>query len=366
MSMTFFAVAMTMILQPTLEHEYPWPHNSMKYHPETVMPGDTLYVLLEVKNPYEQPVFISDKFRPTEGDIQIRLHDSKQQSHPLLFELYVNWIADYPLFLVEIKPGETRVIGALAINIPALEDIHEPFWERNLEEISREGSEFLLQVSVFYRPWDSDILPRSEEALLAFWEKGFSPKDFQKQEMTLEQKIFLKPRSVTEMTMIEKWYDNTPKGLFPEPEGRTLTIRLAESKCIRVQDKNFSQWHFIYLGNRYPSDPNAPATWQGWRELEESITPSTMRDEIRLTRILIQYCDTRDVKVLDELKEWFAGMNEVQRACMAKSICDRAKNCHGTDLLVPFRDLYKTIREYDIAAKPDCEIEWLKQLGLLE
>ena len=51
-----------------------------------------------------------------------------------------------------------------------------------------------------------------------------------------------------------------------------------------------------------------------------------MRDKIRLTRISIQYCDTKDDDVLNELKEWFGGMDEVQRTVMAKSIRDLATN----------------------------------------
>ena len=79
-----------------------------------------------------------------------------------------------------------------------------------------------------------------------------------------------------------------------------------------------------------------------------------MRDEIRLTRILIQYCDTKDEKVLDEQKEWFAGMNEIQRACMAKSLFDRARNSGGTpNVFNSLREAYRIIREYDITAKTD-------------
>ena len=112
------------------------------------------------------------------------------------------------------------------------------------------------------------------------------------------------------------------------------------------------------LGNRYPSEMMAPETWQGWKELEESLSPSTMRDEIRLTRILIQYCDTRDEKVLDELKEWFAEMDEVQRTCMANSVFRRAKFAVGTelsgmDLFEPLRDLYHVVREYDLPTKSE-------------
>ena len=83
---------------------------------------------------------------------------------------------------------------------------------------------------------------------------------------------------------------------------------------------------------------------------KNSLTSSTMKDEIRLTRIIIQYCDTKDQKVLGELKEWFADMNEIQRMCMANSILGRMKRCimfgapeEAKNLLSPYRDLYKTI-----------------------
>ena len=90
--------------------------------------------------------------------------------------------------------------------------------------------------------------------------------------------------------------------------------------------------------NRYPGYPNAPETWQGWKELEDSLSPSTMRDEIRMARILIQYFDTEDDAVLEELKEWFANMNEVQRSILIKFTYNKGK-------------AYEAIKEYDTSAK---------------
>ena len=80
-----------------------------------------------------------------------------------------------------------------------------------------------------------------------------------------------------------------------------------------------------------------------------------MRDEMRLTRMLIQYCDTKDQKVLDELKEWFAGMSEIQRACMTQSMKERRsrEGPRNEFLFVPFLDFYNAISEYDIFIKYD-------------
>jgi len=290
------------------------------------------------------------------------LTDLDSQTVPLFFEERIIVDNDRGLILVEIKPGETRIIGALSINVPPLEDIREPFWENHLKNLSDEGKEFQFCATVISYSATNPLGDADKYESLPF---------------TLEIPILMKPRPNKETAMIEKWYKNTPQRLFPKAESGENSIRkipgqgisqIPESKAIRVQNVMYNQWCFIRLGNRYPGDPNAPATWQEWKKLEDSLTPSTMKDEIRLTRILIQYCDTRDAKVLDELKKWFDGMNEVQRACMAKSILDRAESCydHGKLLLPLFRDLYNTVSEYDIADKAKHKIEWLKQLGLLE
>jgi hypothetical protein len=250
---------------------------------------------------------------------------------------------------IAIPSGKSATFLAVRLQFPPLEDLNQDaFWEEIRKELkdNPEGIplEFGIEFSGPYRDFLYHWRPR------------------------LTQEVTVKLRSDKEMAMIDQWYRNTPKEFFPKIIGENLILKVPSQdydgmvKRIRANRLRY----FQTLGNRYPGAPNTPKTWQNWKKLEESITSSTMRDEIRLTRILIQYCDTKNKKVLKELKEWFAGMNEVQRTCMAKSIRDRAKACYGEKLLMPFQEIYKTIREYDITAKPDSEIEWLKQLGLLE
>lgn len=337
--------------------EYPCPQLSMKCHPAQLMPGDSLYVLLEANNPYEKPIFISDQFWPFDREVQINLSDTEGQVIPLLFESEDNVVDERIANLVPIQPGASRIIGALAINIPVLEDISEPFWEKHLQSLSPEGKAFLLKATLEFTPETAEY--------------GYGGAFSATQSITLAQKILIKPRPANEMAKIQKWHKDTPKELFPKPEGNNPVRKIPsedwivpESKIIQVKGEKFSQWHFIRLGNRYPADPNAPETWQEWKKLEEWFTPSTMRDEICLTRILIQYCDTEDGKILAELKDWFTKMSEVQRTVMAKNIGELALGSRGTKLFESFKKIYAVVKEYDIAAKPEFIEKYFKETGL--
>ena len=244
---------------------------------------------------------------------------------------------------------------AMRLQFPPLEDLYQDdfFWGTTLKELKDhpEGLPFGFGIGCPALQINNGFLPGASGLAL---------------------EVTIKLRNEEEMAMIEQWYHDTPKEFFPEIyqqasrgnsiikiPGEGIFRQRRRGELLNVDDR---LWHCMALGNRYPGEPNIPKTWQGWKELEERITPSTMRDEIRLTRILFQYCETEDKEVLNELKEWFAGMNEVQRTCMAKSIRDRFT--FSTWPL--FGDLYKAIHEHDVTAKTDQEIESLKQLELLE
>jgi hypothetical protein len=83
-----------------------------------------------------------------------------------------------------------------------------------------------------------------------------------------------------------------------------------------------------------------PKDWEGWKKLEESFESSTLRDEIRWTRICIQYCSTGDEKVLDELKTWLAKMNPIQRTVMVNNYFRYDKNLPNS------QKLYETIQSF--------------------
>jgi len=337
----------------------------MQCYPETVMPGDSIYYLITAKNLHDESIYILDYFMPISTDIQTRLKDIEGQEQSLFFESVTNIEFDRSVSFAEIKPGNFRIIGVLAICVPPLEDLKEPFWEKHLKKISVNGEKFLLCVTV-------DSRGRLNEAEV----RPIPP-------IILEVPITIKPRPENEMVMIENWHEKTPQKLFPMPPGQPTGERFQRkvpkdfmvpgSNVISlhgwnlIYGKKYSQWHFIRFGNRYPADPNAPETWQGWKKLEDSLTPSTMRDEIRLTRILIQYCDTKDEKVLTELKEWFNGMNEIQRTVMVKNVHNLVQSCSRNEVLLPlFRDIYHAIRQYDIADKPELSLKHLRDLGLIE
>ena len=309
---------------------------SMSIYPKEVAFGDTCYILITATNHSDETAV---------GHIpKVEYLDSLTMVHFDLTRNEKTWQGVFEHLLnargnslripgYSVLSGETRVFLAVPVQFPRLLELHKPFWDKILKELKDNPNGLVFDFGIDF---PAPALPLDYGGLrMSFGIRS-----------RLSDEVTVNLRNAKEMEMIEGWYQKTMKN------------------SQLVMDKI---WCCIHRGNHYPNYPNAPETWQGWKELEESISPSTMRDEIRLTRILIQYCDTKDKKVLVELKEWFAGMNEVQRICMAKSIQDRAKNCYGTDaLLIPFRDLYKTIREYDIVAKSDFEIERLKQLGLLD
>jgi len=344
---------------PQVSQEFSYPEIAVKRYPEAVMPGDTFYMKIVARNHHAESIYISDNFDPTTNDIQTHLRDSENQEQPLLFESPLPIDGSRMLILTEIKPGDARAIGVLSINVPPLEDIKEPFWEKHLKNLSASDAKFSLCVTMIsYAKTNQRGVGDTHNSTLPF---------------TLEIPLVMKPRPEKEMTLIQKWHEsqvNEPRAFFPATQdNRKAGISGFKSempKNIVIKDEKVSHWYFVRIGNRYPNYPDAPETWQGWKELEENLTPSTMRDEIRLTRILIQYCDAEDDAVLKELKDWFSNMNEIQRMAMAKSLRDRAEGTYGTKLLSQFCEIYKAIREYDVVPVPESNVKHLRNLGLIE
>ena len=324
---TLLLLLITVQLQGASE----FPHDifTVSAYPPTVMPGDSFYIKIVARNPYAESIYIQEHFLLFEDDIQTHLRDSENQTQPLLFEgPYID--AERSFDFAEIKPGDSRVITVEAINVPPLEDLKEPFWERHLKNLSTSDAKFMLCIAI--------------QSIVASGEKETDKK---REVLIFETPLIMKSRPEKEMTLIWEWYDGTPKKLFPFPYGDRNPVRKiapldsnspapAVFENILVKGKKVSQSQFMRSDNRYPGHPNAPETWQGWKELEESLTPSTMRDEIRLARILIQYSDTEDDTLIKELKDWFADMNEVQRSVLVKRTRNKIK-------------IYEAVKEFDTA-----------------
>ena len=357
-------------------------------YPECIQPGDTFYVKVTFVNHSDDSYILSD------SSLFFGIAETKWRALSRNGNVY-EWLPEVgyyrhsdggPRIIQYFYPPKTQLCLLLQkFQFPPLDELHSEFWEHEMEALKNapEGLDYEFEI-VIIRPLSE--LPQVKASGIELFSEEYRLLDKEGREkrfkevweewiLRLKTNVKIKLRPPDEMALIEQWYKNTPASLWPTNLRNTLSkapykelgrnqwsarvlgpaYKPRDSKWILIQEKWYSPWLFIRLGNRYPSDPNAPETWQGWKELEESISPSTMRDEIRLTRILIQYCDTRDEKVLDELKEWFADMNEVQRACMAISVIGHLEE--DSVLSVPSRDLINVVREYAISDKPRVEVK---------
>jgi len=345
---------------------FPYPDFVLEYYPKTVMPGDTLYMKVVAKNPHDESIYIQDHFLLTTGSIRIWLRDTENQTQFLLFQGSPRQADPPPLRFVEIKPEASRIIHEMSINVPPLEDLNEPFWEKHLKNLSESQKEERLSLCI-------SVIPHC-----VAYEREYERFHFQ---FTFETPLVLKLRPEKEMVLIRNWLENTPKELLPIssrgdnpirkiPSGGRSTFPRIEN--ILIKGEKARQDQFMRDDNRYPGHPNSPETWQSWQELEEGLTPSTMRDEIRLMRILMQYCDTDDVAVLNEFKDWFDGMNEVQRTVLVKSLRDQASATYvgaadyDKKFFPPLLEVYKTIREYDVVPVLESNIKSLQDRGIIE
>ena len=335
--------------------------------PEDVAIGDTCYVTVTAINHSEEYANVWEPSVRYPGfpimvHFNLKYHDIFWRG---TFEMQVQTTA-HPgsQMAIPIPDGESVTFLAVPLQFPPLEDLYrDAFWQEIGKELKDNPNGLSLDFGIEFLG-----VAKISELLLErnkMWERT-----------RLTKKVTVKFRNNTEMAMIDQWFQSRPENFYPViHDSYNYPIKAPALGLDRFREPYEVGIHFGYYlrygwiftnsGNRYPGNLGDLKTWQDWKELEESITPSTMRDEIRLTRIMLQYCDTKEVNVLDELTEWFDGMNEIQRTVMAKSIRERAEYSEG-DLLVLFRTIYTTIRDYDVVPIPGHRVERLQSLGLIE
>ncbi|MDR2642427.1 MAG: hypothetical protein LBC74_06495 [Planctomycetaceae bacterium] len=312
---------------------------SMNIYPETISIGDTLYVTLKVYNPHEETILFSDSYLGDgrfRGTVRLDIIDSSQRTFPLLCEIPMRRVLNWAPQNLILKPAETRVICKYSVTIPPLEDLFgNPYWQKILDVLPEKGARFILKVTLAdsYSRDTSQELRRGKEENKRFLEKEF----------------LLQQRPKKEIELFRQWYKNTPKNLLPEidTEIAPLPVKIGGAYSTELRNKLPKEHNSIFrYGNRYPGYPNFPSDWRGWKKLEESFEASTLRDEIRWTRICLQYCTTADEKVLEELKVWLGKMNPIQRTVMVNYF---RKN----ENLPNSEKLYNTIQQFKIAPKKD-------------
>ena len=208
----------------------------------------------------------------------------------------------------DFLPGQRRVTSVRFFEFPPLEDWNAPFWKELREKLrdAPEGIPCKLSVDNAYKDRENRL-----------------------QIETVDLEIVVKPRPNGETERLQGWRDATPPKLFPIHRWGYKIPRVNELKSsgasdIEIGGRAYDPWFFVRVGNRKPSDPNNPTTLDGWRALEAEFAPSTLRDEITLTRLQIEYYDAPDAEASDAalqaLTDWLRERPEPQRVALTYSL----------------------------------------------
>lgn len=272
--------------------EFPQHATSLECYPNGIALGDTLCMAVTVHNPHDKSIFMADEFSASYvncGSVQV---DIVEWGMPLRKERDVDaYLERRMLRFIELKPGESRRILSTGWEIPPLEMLHDPKYEQFIRDLPPEGQELTLRVRVHSAVRGSD--------------RG----DYEEFITTLEKKFILKPRTEKEMELIESWYDATPKRHFPQ------ILPNEGPGAYPVKWVRWSEEAKPFLVG-YPGSVYADKTWQQWKELEDSLEFSTLRDNVRRMRFLKQYQATQDPQVLEEFRTWLLRLPPMQRRNM--------------------------------------------------
>ena len=297
--------------------------------PKRLSVGDTFYLAIYNKN-------LSDK--RIKYTLSPYFYISPMLSSPLTSETY-QWkeevidTARFELCVQEqiLEPGAKDLSRSCSWEFPPLEDYNAPFWKELREKLPPEGASCQLRFSLTTTEIQDDLstVDSSHDVVLDLW---------------------VTPRSEKETQLLEGWLHSTPVDLLPnevsdrkEPKMNTGRLLGSADSKIKIGWSRWDPWLFIRVGNRKPSDPNNPTTLKGWRELENQLSPSTMRDEIRLTRLQLEYYSASSQKKREEAKkelvDWLRSLPQAQRTSMVSSLKSKENLFRNTKLKKEYFEL---------------------------
>jgi len=283
----------------------------LKFYPaDSIYFGDAVYVVSEEENRSSKTIpnwldaFYDDLFDSL-GSIS---SPDISGSYDFLPEKGSSAHIDFAPQFRDFLPGKKDITSRRVLDFPPLEDWNAPFWKELREKLrdKPEGIVCNLRINSAYRDQNRDV--RFE---------------------TVDLKIVVKPRPNGETERLQRWYDATPPELFPRAEEtrkvpRDGWLKSSGKSDIEIGGRRYAPWLFIRLGNRKPSDPNNPTTLDGWRALEAKFAPSTLRDEITLTRLQLEYYNAtagpESDAALNVLTAWLRARPEPQRAVLTESL----------------------------------------------
>ena len=321
---------------------------TLELYPKEILLGDVVYLATYVENVSDETF----KDFPDIGEFAIGKHfiarvkissDALPQKRSRQSKDYA-WSpeSEYEKYYFAKRPkkdfsaGEKRLCEMTAIEFPPLEDWEKPFWTNLRENLTSEGVVCQLQITCRF-PYDAndryDDVSSSSSNFRNVTASEWG--EYRFLEKTVTQEILIKPRPENETNVLDKWYNYTPEKMFPivdlagERDGimsgkkyvDPLRLTKADKESFKeyyidVGGQKYDPCHFIRTGFRKPSVPNNPTELDGWQNLDDKMCDGTMRDEVRLTRLLLEYYsadETKTEQTKKELIDWLESLPDPQR-----------------------------------------------------
>ena len=247
---------------------------------------------------------------------------------------------------LRLTPGVKTRRVASALEFPPLEDWNDPFWTAVRDKLSSQSSvELRLR---FELRLPSKVSGARETPIL-------QPQAPDAPTTVVEQTLVLKRRDDNELATVDRWFETTPPDAFPvcSDDGTWKGPRFyrrdegPQPTFISLDGASYRADAFTRIGARKPTLVDAPTTVDGWRRLEAEFAPSTLRDEITLTRLQLEYYNAPEGAVsdaaLETLVDWFKTRPEPQRAAWLFSFRLRALYFFKNPLEAKRATLYKEL-----------------------
>ncbi len=246
---------------------------------------------------------------------------------------------------LRLKPGVKTRRVASALEFPPLEDWNNLFWRAVRDKLSSQSS---VELRLRFELRLPSKVSGARETPILQPQAPNAP-------TIVEQTLVLKHRDGQELATIDRWFETTPPDALPvrSDDGTWKGPRFyrrdegPQPTFISLDGGSYRADAFTRIGARKPTLVDAPTTVDGWRRLEAEFAPSTLRDEITLTRLQLEYYDASEGEesdaALEALVDWFKTRPEPQRAAWLFSLKLRALHFFKKPLEAKRATLYKNL-----------------------
>lgn len=296
-----------------IRHDGEKTEMSLEIFPKEMTYGDFAYVLERRTNVSGETI----KDYPIFGDPFVKVWEEPNSVVLTAegIEGEYRWKQEYPSSFEDdyccidgkdFAPNESVIKSRLILDFPPVEDWNAPFWKALRDKVTPEGIKCSLKFNY------SHSLNTEDKS---------SPKYVQE---SVCYEFLMKSRPESEMSLLEDWVKASSDKYLPyETEWKKFWKGRGKKSTnqISLGLNKYNVSSFVRLGNRKPSDPNSPTSLKGWRELESSLAPSSIRDEIHLTCLLLEYygsiTDKGKAESSQKIADWLASLPDPQRVALS-------------------------------------------------